>query len=215
MIVLMMGLPGSGKGSIAIRLETLGFSVISTGKIIRDEIFNETDLGKSLEDAVNKAEYVDDQIVASMVKSKFEDGKDLLIEGFPRNKAQANLFDDILEKSKHSIDLVLHFDFNEAEMYKRLKGRQMCKRCQAIYHEDSFPSADGIHCDECGAELVHRIDDQPEKLARKLEQYRKNIRPLIDHYREKGIVKTIDATQSTVDMYYDVIQSHKNFMIRA
>lgn len=213
MIVLMMGLPGSGKGLVAKRLETIGFNVIATGKLIRDEIIEGTDLGKRLKHAVENAEYVDDEIVLELVKKHLE-GREILIEGFPRNERQAEMLDKLLESKKLKIDLVLHFDFNEKMMYERLKGRQICKKCQAVYHEQTFPSQDGVHCDVCGNDLIHRLDDEPEKLKHKLVQYRTLIKPLIESYRERGLVKVIDATASNIDMYYQVMQSHKNFMMR-
>ncbi len=214
MIVLVMGLPGSGKGSMSRRLQNNGFSVIATGKLIRDEIFKDTELGKKLKKNVDEASYVDDDIVLELVKKHFSADKDIIFEGFPRNAEQAKSFENLLLRSKKKIDLVLHFDFTEEEMYNRLKGRQICKSCQAVYHEENFPSADGVTCDVCGTKLIHRIDDQPEKLKRKLEQYRSNIKPLIEMYKERGLVHTIDACQSSLDMYYDIIQSHKNFMVR-
>lgn len=213
MIVLMMGLPGSGKGMVARRLESIGFNSVATGKIIRNEIIKDTELGKRLRPYVDKAEYVDDETALELVIENLQ-GREVLIEGFPRNEKQAEMLDSYLETQNLKIDLVLHFDFNEKMMYERLKGRQLCKQCQAVYHEEKFPSKDGKHCDVCGNELIHRLDDEPEKLKRKLEQYRTLIKPLIEKYRERGLVKVIDATASNIDMYYQVMQSHKNFMMR-
>lgn len=213
MLVLMMGLPGSGKGQVARRLESIGFKSVATGKIIRDEIIRDTELGRQLKPAVDKAEYVDDETVLELVMEHLQ-GREILLEGFPRNEKQAKMLDEFLEDKSLKIDLVLHFDFNEQMMYERLKGRQICKQCQALYHEEKFPSADGKHCDVCGNELIHRLDDEPEKLKRKLEQYRTLIKPLIEKYKERGLVKVIDATASNIDMYYQVMQSHKNFMMR-
>lgn len=213
MIVLMMGLPGSGKGLVARRLESIGFQSVATGKIIRDEIIKDTELGRKMKPYVDKAEYFDDGTALELVIEHLK-GREVLIEGFPRNEKQAEMLDQYLESQNLKIDLVLHFDFNEKMMYERLKGRQICKQCQAVYHEEKFPSADGKHCDVCGNELIHRLDDEPEKLKRKLEQYRTLIKPLIQKYKERGLVKVIDATASNIDMYYQVMQSHKNFMMR-
>lgn len=213
MIVLMMGLPGSGKGYVARRLESIGFNTVATGKIIRDEIIRDTELGRRMKPAVDAAEYVDDETALELVIENLK-GREILIEGFPRDERQAEMLEQYLESQNLKIDLVLHFDFNEKMMYERLKGRQICKQCQAVYHEEKFPSSDGKHCDECGNELIHRLDDEPEKLKRKLEQYRTLIKPLIEMYRERGLVKVIDATASNIDMYYQVMQSHKNFMMR-
>lgn len=214
MIVLAMGLPGSGKAAMAKRLEGIGFSIVATGKLIRDEVYKDTELGKKLKEFAESANYVDDDTITRLVRENFNPNKDTIFEGFPRNKKQAEILEDLLSESNKKLDLVLHFDFTEEEMYKRLKGRQTCKKCQAAYHEENFPSSDGKHCDECGTELIHRIDDEPEKLKLKLEQYRQNIKPLIEMYREKGIVETIDARQDKINMYYDVMRSHKNFLVR-
>ncbi len=215
MIILEMGLPGAGKGSIAKKLQQFfGFEILSTGKLIRQEIFNQTELGLKMKPIVDRGEFVDDKTVIELVKSHFVGGKDVIIEGFPRNEMQAKAFDEMLEKSKYQIDLVLHFDFNEDDMYKRLQERMICPECQAVYHLTAFPPKDGENCDQCNVKLIHREDDSREVLERKLYKYRTYIKPIIEHYKDQGLVYEVDSTQSSMDMYYDVLQSHKKFMAR-
>ncbi len=215
MIILEMGLPGAGKSSIAKKLqEFFGFEILSTGNLIRKEIFEQTELGLKMKPVVERGEFVDDITVIEMVRKHFQTGRDFILDGFPRNQRQAEAFDKMLSKSKYSIDLVLHFDFNEDDMYKRLNNRMICPNCQAVYNMVSFPSKDGKNCDQCKVELIHRPDDSRKILERKLYKYRTYIKPIIEHYKEQGLVYTVDSTQSSMDMYYDVLQSHKKFVER-
>lgn len=215
MIVLLMGLPGAGKALVARNLEAfMGFKVLATGDIIRREIYNETELGLKMKDVVKRGDYVDDNTVISLVKSYLKNYKNLIIEGFPRNKKQAEAFDEMLDESKFKIDLVLHFDFTEEEMYNRLENRRVCPSCQKAYHTKNFPSKDGKNCDECKVELEKRADDDRKILEIKLKQYRKFIKPLINHYDDLGLVKVIDGKLKGDEMYAEVLASHKKFINR-
>ncbi len=214
MIVVMMGLPGSGKSRTASRLENRGFKIITLGNLLRDEIANSEEKAKKLLPIIERAELVDDELICKLIEENFDKEADTVFDGFPKNKNQAEWLKKFLKKQGKKISVVLHFDFTEEEMYERLKGRQICKKCQMVYHEKNFPSIDGIHCDNCSEMLIHKIDDEPDRLKKKLEIYRTETKPVIEEYKDLGLAKVIDATQSAVDMYYEVMESNKRFLMR-
>ncbi len=214
MIVVMMGLPGSGKSKMASRLENRGFKRITLGNLIRDEIEKSNEMKEKLSSVIDKGELIDDEIAIRLIEENFNKEEDTIIDGFPKNEKQAMWLKNFLKKEGKKIDLVLHFDFTEEEMYERLKGRQLCKKCQEVYHEVNFPSEDGVHCDKCKEKLIHRIDDEPDKLKTKLDIYRSQTKPVIEKYKELGLAETVDANQDAINMYYEMMESHKGFLMR-
>lgn len=215
MLLITLGLPGAGKGAIARKLKSFfNFEILATGEILRDAIAADTELGKLVKERVLAGELIDDETAIALVADKIDPHKDILIDGFPKTMAQAAQLQRILEHTGHRIEAVLYFDVNEANMQQRLDGRRVCNACHAVYHMTNFPPKDGSHCDKCGTEISVRIDDTPENIARRIDNFKQATLPLIDYYGEQGLLKVIDANQSTMDMYYQVLESSQHFTNR-
>lgn len=216
MIIITMGLPGAGKGTIAKKLNAFfKFEIVATGEILRQAIQDHTDLGEQVKESVHHGELIDDQIVIDLITDLLKPNKDIILEGFPRNLKQAEALTEILESKGQKIESVLHFKVDDDVMHARLNGRRICPSCHAVYHTEHFPSKDGKHCDHCSAELVQRDDDLPENLKIKLEQYNTYTSPVIAYYEDLGLITEIDANQSSMDMYYSVLESNSKFTERS
>ncbi|MCK8061404.1 MULTISPECIES: nucleoside monophosphate kinase [unclassified Fusibacter] len=216
MIIITLGLPGAGKGAISRKLKSFfKFQILSSGELLRDEVFNHTELGEKIKEDVSKGCFIDDKIVMDLVEKHLDFDKDLVLHGFPRNRYQAEAFAEILEMNGKRIDMVLSFEIEEQEMKKRLAGRRACLNCGLVYQMDYFPPKDGKHCDECGAELLWRDDDHPENLDIKIEEYKKYTLPLIDYYTQSGLIVPIDGNKSTMEVYSEVLASNSKFTNRS
>lgn len=192
MNLVFLGPPGAGKGTIAaLAKDKLGIPHISTGDLFRAAIKNETELGKQVKAILASGELVPDTVTVEMVRERFtkEDVEDgFILDGFPRTIAQA----DSLEEMK-KIDHVVNFQIGREEIVKRLSGRRVCKSTGKIYHLIyNPPKVDGID-DETGEPLIQRDDDKEEAILNRLEVYERQTEPLIAYYRNKGLLRDIDA----------------------
>lgn len=190
MKMMIMGPQGSGKGTYASRLSViLKIPHISTGQIFRDNIAAGTPLGKQVEDYIKAGKLVPDEITMGIVKdriSKPDCVNGFIFDGFPRSKAQAELFDEI-----SGLDVVIYLDVPEWLLLKRLSSRVTCSECGKIYNLLNIkPKKEGA-CDECQGNLIVRDDETPEAIKMRLQQYEENTKPLIDYYKEKGILKSV------------------------
>ena len=190
----MLGPPGIGKGSYAKELsKRLGIPHISTGDIFREEIKKETELGKKVKEYVEKGELVPDEIVIEVVRNRLSQPdcqKGFILDGFPRTLNQAKALDEITK-----IDIVFNFEAPIEVIIDRVSGRRICKKCGAIYHiKYNPPKKDGI-CDICEGELYQREDDKPEIVKHRLEVYNKQFKPIVEYYKEKGILVTVNAAR--------------------
>lgn len=216
MLLLSIGLPGAGKGAIARKLKSFfNFEILATGEILRDAIADNTELGNTVKEAVLHGHFIDDTLAIKLVEPLLDPHKDLILDGFPRNLAQAKALDEILEHMGLRIDGVLYFDVDETNMKERIEGRRVCPKCHAVYHATNFPPKDGKHCDRCGTDVTKRIDDTPDNVATRIEWFERETMPLVDYYGELGLLKVIDANQSTMDMYYQVLESNQKFTNRS
>jgi len=192
MNLVFLGPPGAGKGTIAaLAKEELGIPHISTGDLFRAAIKNETTLGKQVKSILASGELVPDSVTVEMVRQRFEEpdtDNGFILDGFPRTIAQA----DTLAEMK-TIDHVVNFQLDREEIVKRLSGRRMCKSTGKIYHLIyNPPKVDGID-DETGEPLIQRDDDKEEAIVNRLEVYERQTAPLIAYYRDKGLLRDIDA----------------------
>ncbi len=212
MIILTMGLPGAGKGAVARKLrETFSFDILSTSEIISREVYKKTELGEKIKDQFERGELVDDAIVIDMVKQHITAKKNIVIVGFPRNIRQAKALDDMLQDHGRVIDTVLYFDSDAEEDIKRLSARRTCPTCYAVFNTIIYPpKVDGV-CDRCQSNLIWREDDRPEKVLRKIDAYRQFTKPLKTYYEEQGVLTEINARQSTLNVYYDVLATSNKF----
>jgi len=199
MYLILLGPPGSGKGTQAALLaERFGWLHIATGDMLREAVAADSDLGRAAKAHMDAGALVPDELVISMLGERIgrpDAAAGFILDGFPRNLAQALALDEALERAGKSIDLALSVEVADAELVRRLGGRWLCRSCGAIYHELASPPAISGRCDRCGGELYQRADDRPETAAARLE-LQKPPAELIDHYRAKGRLVAIDGSQA-------------------
>ncbi|MDP8230243.1 MAG: adenylate kinase [Candidatus Gorgyraea atricola] len=197
MRMVLLGPPGAGKGTQAVMLfEKLGYSHLSTGDILRENVKNGTEVGKKAKSFMDKGDLVPDDIVIEMMLEKINKdtvGKDLILDGFPRTTYQAKKIDAALDKLKLSIDLVVYFETSLKTVVFRLTGRRLCPKCGANYHIINMPPKKQGICDKCALELYQRKDDNEETIKKRLEVFNNQTRDLIDYYKGKGILKEISG----------------------
>ncbi|GAA1915397.1 adenylate kinase [Streptomyces sodiiphilus] len=198
MRILLVGPPGAGKGTQAALLaENLTIPHISTGDLFRANISDGTELGRKAQEYMREGKLVPDEITIGMAADRMaqdDAGKGFLLDGFPRNLGQAEALDALLRESGQKLDAVLNLEAPEEEVVKRIAGRRMCRKDSShIFHAEFHrPETEGV-CDICGGELYQREDDAEDTVRKRLEVYREETEPIIDHYREQGLVVTIEA----------------------
>lgn len=197
MNLVFLGPPGAGKGTQALGVcEKYSLPHISTGDILRGEIKQGTELGLKAQSYMNAGQLVPDDVVIGIVASRLSqpDCKDgFLFDGFPRTLAQAEAL-----ASKVDIEMAINIDVPDANIVERLSGRRVCKACGATFHVSNL-TADV--CTVCGGELIQRDDDRAETVQNRLKVYHEQTSPLIDFYAQKGVLKTVDGTQSIDDVF--------------
>lgn len=192
MKLIILGAPGSGKGTTATVLrEKYSLAHISTGDIFRANIKNGTPLGIEAKSYIDSGALVPDSVTIRMVEDRLsqDDTKNgYILDGFPRTLAQAQALDEILAKNGSSIDAVLSIVVDDEVIKDRVSSRRVCEKCGASYNVRFKPTkVEGV-CDECGGKVIQRADDTPETVANRLETYYKNTKPLIDFYEARGLI---------------------------
>jgi len=192
MNIVMLGSPGVGKGTYAeILSDKYNIPRISVGDLFREAIRDETELGKKIRGYVSRGDLVPDEMVVELVKERLQkdDCKNgFFLDGFPRTIAQA----EAMEKFKKT-DKVLNFVASDRIIMSRLGGRRTCRECGAVYHVENIPSkVEGI-CDRCGGGLYQRSDETPQAIKNRLRVYREKTKPVVDYFREKGLLADVDA----------------------
>lgn len=194
MNIVLLGGPGSGKGTVSNLLEkTQNIGHIATGDMFREEIKNETELGKKAQEYMNKGNLVPDEITINMLKGKvneLKNGSGVVFDGFPRNKKQAEALEKMLEEQNEKVDLVLFLDIPDEDIIYRTVKRRICsnKECGAIYNlEYKKPKVEDV-CDICGNKLIRRKDDNEETITERLKVYHEQSKELIEYYEEKGLL---------------------------
>lgn len=200
MIIIMLGAQGTGKGTVAgILNKEKGWIQLSTGDIFRENISKGTELGVEANKYISKGCLVPDEITISMVENRLEELKDeegIILDGFPRNIDQAKKLDEILAAKGQKVDWVMNLETPRDEIIERMMNRRVCSKCKATYNLKLHPSkVEGI-CDVCGGELIIRADDSDENaIKQRLEIYDTQTQPLVDFYKEKGIVIVEEISQ--------------------
>jgi adenylate kinase len=199
MRIVLLGAPGSGKGTQAQRLVArFGVPQISTGDLLRSAVARGTELGRRAKAAMDSGQLVADEIVVGIIRERLgqSDAQNgYVLDGFPRNQAQARALAAMLAAIDQPLDAVVLFDVDYAEIARRISGRRSCPICGTIYNVHD-PGTLGItQCSSCdaGALLTQRPDDNEQTVARRLAVYDEQTRPLIEHYRAQGLLRTIDA----------------------
>lgn len=218
MRVIIVGAPGSGKGTHCKRIvEKYNVAHLSSGDILRHERANNTDLGLKAQSYMDSGGLVpDDLIVAMMAKAvKAAPKAGFVLDGFPRTVTQAQQLDASLEKADRKIDAVISLTCTDDVIMKRLTGRRSCPECGAVYHVTNVPPKKEGICDECGAELVHRPDDTVDVVKNRLDTYRQQTAPVIDYYKSNGEVFEIDGSCEAEETIIEIFKVLDKFAAQA
>lgn len=208
MKVIMLGAPGAGKGTQAKKIAgKYGIPHVSTGDIFRANIKEGTELGLKAKQYMDQGLLVPDEVTIGMLLDRIHQNdceKGYVLDGFPRTIPQAESLTRALTEHGEAIDFAIDVDVPDENIVNRMGGRRACLKCGTTYHVVFAPSAKEGICDVCGSELVLRDDDKPETVQKRLSVYHEQTQPLIDYYREKGVLRTVDGTQSMEKVFEDI-----------
>ena len=212
MIIIMLGAPGTGKGTVAsILSQELEIPQVSTGDIFRKNIKEQTELGIIADKYISKGNLVPDEITIDIVKNRLNDDdvkNGIILDGFPRTVAQAEALDKILEEKGKKVDIVLNLETPEDEIIERIVNRRVCSNqdCKAVYNLIlNPPKVEGI-CDKCGSKLIQRQDDNVETVKLRFENYIKQTSPLVEYYKNNGVLQTETVSKSINKLGKDVAE---------
>ncbi|KRG14308.1 adenylate kinase [Virgibacillus soli] len=208
MNLVLMGLPGAGKGTQADKIvEKYGTPHISTGDMFRAAISEGTELGLKAKSFMDQGALVPDEVTIGIVQERLnkpdcENG--FLLDGFPRTVAQAEALEAILDEIGKKIDFVINIQVDKEILMERLTGRRICENCGTAYHlVFNPPAVEGV-CDRCGGKLYQRADDNAETVQNRLEVNLQQTQPLLDFYQEKGYLKNINGQQHIDQVFADI-----------
>ena len=210
MKIIMLGAPGAGKGTQAKKIaEKYSIPHISTGDIFRANIKNNTELGKKAKTYMDKGELVPDELVVDLIMDRFkqpdcENG--YVLDGFPRTIPQAESLTKALSERGEAVDYAVNVDVPDENIINRMSGRRACLNCGATYHIVYNPSKKEGICDTCGQQLVLRDDDKPETVKKRLSVYHDQTQPLIDYYKNEGILAEVDGTKDMEEVFQDIVK---------
>jgi adenylate kinase len=199
-VILLLGAPGAGKGTQARFLAaTLGIPMVASGDLLREHRQRGTDLGRAAQEFMDRGDLVPDELVVDMIVHRL-DAPDamagVLLDGFPRNVAQADALEARLTERGGAIRVAVYVDVPTDVLVERLAGRWMCRGCQASFHEIFFPPTIPTACNTCGGELYQRADDKREVVTNRVAVYLRDTLPVVERYERKGILRRIDGNQS-------------------
>ncbi|MBN2073231.1 MAG: adenylate kinase [Actinobacteria bacterium] len=209
MMLVLLGPPGAGKGTQAKNIEKkFGIDHISTGDILRSEIKKNSVLGMKVREYVENGKLVPDSLIIEIIKEVISSNgtkNGFLMDGFPRNIRQADMFSGMLDELGIKLDRVINIVVDREEIIKRLGKRRVCKLCHAVSSVNN--GEDSAICPKCGGELIKRKDDNGEIIRRRLEVYEEETSPLIEYYRKKGILLNIDGSGTEEEVTGRIFES--------
>lgn len=208
MNIVLMGLPGAGKGTQADKIiEKYAIPHISTGDMFRAAIKNGTELGLKAKSFMDEGKLVPDEVTIGIVRERLSQAdceKGFLLDGFPRTVPQAEALDSILVELGKNIEHTINIEVEKEELVARLSGRRICKTCGTSYHLIFNPPAEEGKCDKEGGELYTRADDNPETVSNRLEVNMNQAQPLLDFYQAKGVLSNINGQQHIDQVFADL-----------
>jgi adenylate kinase len=209
MNMILLGLPGAGKGTQA-KMISQDFNIphIATGDIFRQAIKNKTSLGEKASEYLDAGELVPDEVTIGIVKERLNEDdckSGFILDGFPRTLKQAEALNEILNEMGEKINLALYIRVTEDELIRRLSGRRICNKCGATYHLDYNPPIHEGICDNCGGKLIQRSDDREETVKNRIEVNNKQMEELLNYYKNMSILKTLESKGNIDIVYSNVI----------
>lgn len=208
MIIILLGPPGAGKGTIAGEIKKkINIPVVSTGDILRNAIQDGSDLGKEVQGYVTSGKLVPDHLIIKIIEKRIQKkdcDQGFMFDGFPRTIQQAKELDLLVLKLGKEIDQVFYFETSYDVIIERLSSRRVCSHCGTIYNLNYNPPQITDQCDKCGGDLIQRDDDKEETIKKRLEVYNSETLPLVEYYHKKNIMTRIDADKDVKDRFRDV-----------
>ncbi len=204
--IILIAPPAAGKGTLAKSLETnLGYVQLSTGDMLREQATED----KELEEKMKTGALIDDATVFKALKNKLLKLGDVpyILDGFPRTVEQAKMYDELLDSMNRDLGLVIYLDVSKETLIKRVTSRVICPKCKKPYNlmnEELYPKKEG-YCDDCDVELIQRKDDTKEVFEKRFEEYEEKTAPLVDFYKNKGILVSINSEKAQ-DTYKEVLE---------
>ena len=210
MKIIMLGSPGAGKGTQAMKIaEKYQIPHISTGDIFRANIKEGTELGKKAKSYMDQGQLVPDELTLELIMDRFQNpdcANGYVLDGFPRTIPQAEALTEALAKKGETIDYAINVEVPDENIINRMGGRRACLACGSTYHIVYAPTrVEGI-CDRCGEKLVLRDDDKPETVKNRLNVYHNQTQPLIEYYTRQGKLAEVDGTQSMEDVFNAIVK---------
>jgi len=216
MRLVLLGAPGSGKGTQAQKLrDEKGIPQVSSGDLLRDAVARGTELGTRAKAAMDAGELVSDEIVLGLIRERLgrpDAANGFILDGYPRNVAQAGALDKLLAELGQPIDAVVLMDVDSTVLFKRLTGRRTCPACGKVFNVYGSPSTKGDRCDNDHGSgdapvLVQRADDREDVIENRLKVYESQTRPLVEHYQSRGLLKVVNADQAVERVYADFLRA--------
>lgn len=212
MRLVLVGPPGSGKGTQAKRLvKNLALSYVGTGDILRDAIRRKTEMGRLVEPILERGLLVDDVTVNELIAELFRGPtrpERFVMDGYPRTYAQAIAFDALLAQQYLRLDAVINLDISDDDVVRRISWRRCCTKadCGVCFHLEAHPPKVAGKCDNCGSPLAQRADDKEETVRRRLLEFHNNVDPLLEHYNRQGLVRNVSALDDVETIYNNIVR---------
>ena len=207
MRIVLLGAPGSGKGTQSQLLtKTYGIPQISTGDLLRDAVAKGTDLGRRAKAAMDAGKLVDDATVLGMIRERLaqpDAQKGFILDGFPRNIAQAEALEKLLRELGQPLEAVVLLNLDLKILFKRLTGRRICEGCGRVVNVYTSPPGELLHCETCGGKprLIQRPDDKEEVIGKRLEVFEAQTKPLVQHYADRGLLRRVEADADVAEVF--------------